>query len=546
MNKRGYTPRRSGKRGRRTKILLAVLAILVVAFILIAVPKNTIKLSEVDGITLTDAMGNTSPIHAFQFPLYVDAVNTSQPINRELAGNELKRFTITFTCGKDKIPYALYVDSRLDQKSMYFEIGQDFRKADLHYFNLIMNDPIFNTLYEHNKPPAVSIALDGKAESILPSDYQWHVRKADGSFRPSKTDYLKGHEAYSFKIGENSGLGFEYEAPPDGFHMDIFKDENLVESLDAMENAADILNEDGLYKCVLQLEWTRREDRGYYGTARYEFTLEADYPVRFDISATEIDPGELLVIRAHNIKPEDEMIVETDIDFEPASYQEGNSRIMLLPVSYLHKEDKSYGIRVASGDSSQDFTVYVRPKKFIIQYLTIDPNVAAATRNDKSAAEMQEKVYPLKPISDPVRYWEGEFIQPVEGGRVTATDFGKRRYVNNAPTSYRHNGLDIGQDEGTPVKASNNGRVLLAEYLIETGNTVIIEHGYGLKTWYYHMSQLNVKTGDMVKKGDVIGLVGNTGFSTSPHLHFSFSVNSVWINPMTMMEQGVPLDDGDD
>ena len=113
--------------------------------------------------------------------------------------------------------------------------------------------------------------------------------------------------------------------------------------------------------------------------------------------------------------------------------------------------------------------------------------------------------------------------------------------MNNSPTSYRHNGLDIGHDEGAPIVATNNGRVLIADFLIETGNTIIIEHGYGLKSWHYHLSELYVKTGDMVKKGDVIGTVGSTGFSTGPHLHFSFTINDVWINPITILEHGVPL-----
>ncbi|HBR01528.1 MAG TPA: hypothetical protein DD738_02840 [Ruminiclostridium sp.] len=173
--------------------------------------------------------------------------------------------------------------------------------------------------------------------------------------------------------------------------------------------------------------------------------------------------------------------------------------------------------------------------------MTIDTKVAAATRNEKSAKEIDEKLDPLKPVSDQEPYWSGKFLMPVEGGRVTEADFGKRRYVNNAPTSYRHNGLDIGQDKGTPVMASNNGRVLIADKLIETGNTIVIEHGFGLKTWYYHMDELLVKTGDRVIQGEIIGKVGSTGFSTSPHLHFSATINNVFINPVTLVEKGVPL-----
>jgi len=193
------------------------------------------------------------------------------------------------------------------------------------------------------------------------------------------------------------------------------------------------------------------------------------------------------------------------------------------------------------GEVTENFEVKVNDKEFTIQYLTIDPKIAAETRNDESAREVTEKIAPLRPVCDDVQYWEGAFIQPVEGGRVRPYDFGKRRYVNNSPTSYRHNGLDIGQDEGTPVKAVNHGRVLFADYMIGTGNTVIIEHGYGLKSWYYHMVSLNTKAGDKVEKGDIIGFVGSTGFSTGPHLHLAISVNDVYVNPMPFFEEGVPL-----
>ena len=542
MNGYQNSSSKPNKHSYGTRMLVAVLIILIVAFVLVAVPRPTLKLSEIDGITLSDLLGNSSPIiDKDSFSLYIDAVNSARSINKELAGQNLSVYTITYKSGSIKTQYNLYVDKSLNRKELFFENGSDFRKADTRYFDAILNNPVFDTMYEHNRPPVVSITLDGSTNSILPYNYEWQVKKVDQQFHPSKTDYLKGNKVYNFSINEKSNLGFDYESPPDSFHMDVYRGDVLTKSFESPENIANFLSEDGAYRCIMQLGWSKTDSRDYYGKATYEFELYADYPVGFEISGSEIDPGELLVIKATNIGTDEGLNIKTDIDFKPDGFQNGRTRVVLLPVSYYHKEDKTYDIQVSSGDCKQDFKVYVKPKEFTVQYLTIDTQVAAATRNEKSSAQMQDKVYPLKPISDPVQYWEGAFIQPVEGGRVTPADFGKRRYVNNAPTSYRHNGLDIGQDEGTPVKATNNGRVLLAEYLIETGNTIIIEHGYGLKSWYYHMSELKVKTGDMVKKGDVIGLVGSTGFSTAPHLHFSFTVNNVWINPITILEQGVPL-----
>ncbi|NLI38983.1 MAG: M23 family metallopeptidase [Clostridiaceae bacterium] len=544
MKRSQKTVKRRGIQRYGTRAVILTLLVLIAAFIIIAVPKPVLKLADIVEITLSDPLGNTSIISdKNSFSLYVDAINSARPINRELAGQNLKTYGLNFTLKNDHKQYKLYVDRALERKSLFVETESGLCKIGAEYFERILSDPIFDTLYEHNRPPRVSLTLDGSSNIILPSDYEWQMRKADGEFYPVKTDYLKGTDYYSFDINQDSVLGYDFEVQPDIFYLFIYRDNDLVmvQSLNQPDNIARLLDEDGLYNCIMQLEWNQDDGRDFYGKATYEFTLAADYPVRIDISAEEIDPGELLVIKASNIQPHEDLSIETEIDFKPNAFQEGNTRTVLLPVSYFHKENRSYSVKVSSGDVVKEFSVFVRPKEFIIQYLRIDPQVAASTRNEKSSIEIREKLYPLKPVSDPVRYWEGEFIQPVEGGRVSPEDFGKRRYVNNSPTSYRHNGLDIGHDEGAPIVATNNGRVLIADFLIETGNTIIIEHGYGLKSWHYHLSELYVKTGDMVKKGDVIGTVGSTGFSTGPHLHFSFTINDVWINPITILEHGVPL-----
>ena len=89
------------------------------------------------------------------------------------------------------------------------------------------------------------------------------------------------------------------------------------------------------------------------------------------------------------------------------------------------------------------------------------------------------------------------------------------------------------------IAAANNGKILFADFLQLTGNTVVIDHGFGLKSFYYHMDSLNVKEGDMVQTGDIVGTVGSTGYSTGPHLHYSLLVNNVFINPWTAFEHGI-------
>ena len=112
------------------------------------------------------------------------------------------------------------------------------------------------------------------------------------------------------------------------------------------------------------------------------------------------------------------------------------------------------------------------------------------------------------------------------------TDFAEIRFVNNEQSSSRHSGLDLAAPLGTEVKAPNNGIVTFSmEGLLSPGNTVVIDHGMGLFTSYYHLDNLNVEQGKKVKKGEKIGTVGTTGFSTGPHLHYAVSIYNTYVNP---------------
>jgi len=99
-----------------------------------------------------------------------------------------------------------------------------------------------------------------------------------------------------------------------------------------------------------------------------------------------------------------------------------------------------------------------------------------------------------------------------------------------------HAGVDIAIASGQPIKAANDGRVVLASNLYFSGNTVIIDHGLGLYTVYCHMSKLLVKRGSVVSRGQVVGLAGSTGLSTGPHLHWAAKINEARVDPLALLE----------
>ena len=127
--------------------------------------------------------------------------------------------------------------------------------------------------------------------------------------------------------------------------------------------------------------------------------------------------------------------------------------------------------------------------------------------------------------------WSGTFGLPLAGEMRVTAQFGQRRSYNGGPVASYHSGQDLGADKGVPVLAPMTGTVVLAEPLKVRGNAVILDHGLGVFTGFWHLSQIDVTVGQTVGRGEVVGLVGNSGLSTGPHLHWEMRVLNVPVDP---------------
>jgi murein DD-endopeptidase MepM/ murein hydrolase activator NlpD len=130
------------------------------------------------------------------------------------------------------------------------------------------------------------------------------------------------------------------------------------------------------------------------------------------------------------------------------------------------------------------------------------------------------------------RLWRGAFIRPVEGELSSA--FGLNRIINGKKSS-PHTGVDLDAEEGTPVSASNSGMVALVDELFFTGKSVILDHGWGLYSMYFHLSEVLVKKGERVETGTTLGRVGSTGRSTGAHLHWGIKMNGARVDPLSLL-----------
>ncbi len=163
---------------------------------------------------------------------------------------------------------------------------------------------------------------------------------------------------------------------------------------------------------------------------------------------------------------------------------------------------------------------------------------SAGTMNKKDALR-KEKIYVQSKMksSSPTPLWSGDWLVPTQG--TPSSPYGRKRWINGKWWG-QHNGSDIKAPTGAAIKASNSGRVVMSDYLPDLrGNCVVIDHGCNVFSTYMHMSKRDVKVGDEVARGEVIGKVGATGFVTGAHLHWEMRVGWEPVDPYQFTRAGL-------
>ncbi len=195
------------------------------------------------------------------------------------------------------------------------------------------------------------------------------------------------------------------------------------------------------------------------------------------------------------------------------------------------------GRRVTRNDAADTFRV-VNPE-YPTEDLIVDPKTM--TLLDPVKVNQEEAfVSGIMGKFTPERYWKGPFAEPMfspAGPVPLSSEFGTKRSINGVSTGWAHEGTDYEVDTGDPILACADGKVAYIGELGTRGKVVIIDHGWSVMTGYFHMFQQQVQEGQMVKKGQQIGLVGSTGFVTGPHLHVEVRVRNVTVEPLEWFQR---------
>ena len=240
-------------------------------------------------------------------------------------------------------------------------------------------------------------------------------------------------------------------------------------------------------------------------------------------------PGDIMVVTIKNITG----AVEGTFNGKKVYFNPSRESLKAIVGIDLSVVPGKYEMEISAAGNTMRRSVRVVKKKYGLQRLTLPKDMVELTPENEARVEReQHKMSAIWPNESEL-VWAGNFSNPLEGEIVT--QFGVKRIINKILKN-PHSGVDVSGKEGDPVHAPNNGIVTLVDDQFYSGNSVVLDHGQGIYTMFFHLSKILVNAGQKVKKGEVIALVGSTGRSTGAHLHWGARVQGAKVDPLELIK----------
>jgi murein DD-endopeptidase MepM/ murein hydrolase activator NlpD len=259
----------------------------------------------------------------------------------------------------------------------------------------------------------------------------------------------------------------------------------------------------------------------------------APAPVRVSTSASPIRPGSVVLLTIAVDRTAAALSVHA-FDREFPAFEIAPGRWQSLVGVDLDVAPAAYQVSVDAGpEGSTTHPLLVLPREFRTRMLKVDPTLVTPPPQEMDRVTREtELVRGLLDAPPTAKLWQGAFVRPVAD--PANSSFGTRSIYNGEPRT-PHTGTDFLSPTGRPVAAPNAGRVVLAGPLYFTGGTVIVDHGLGVVSLFAHLSAIDVREGEMVRKGAILGKVGATGRVTGPHLHWTVRISGARVDPLSLL-----------
>lgn len=376
--------------------------------------------------------------------------------------------------------------------------------------------------------------------NVKPSQAQWNYKNYSSSYVAADIAAMINTEVKEYRI--DGGFDIKFSLDPDYILLKIVNTaDGAVLYDDTYDNIKTLsFDQSAIILVEITADWYEDETRTYYGQAHYSFKTTVSAPAEFYLAKSEIDPGEFVVISAKNVSDPSKIIFnsEPSIEFEPKFYAEGDYVHALVPIK-MELANSSYIFSLTYGGVTQEMTLNIKPKNFITQSYQATTSIINNYYTDATIAAYNNEFKQITSTTASERLWKGSFANIIDIKKATIKlGFGHTRSIAGTSLSFRMSGVDYVCTGALDVFATNDGVVVYKDILDFSGYTVVIDHGWGLKSWYTHLSSSSVVVGDTVTRGSVIGVTGSTGFTATTGVNFGLTVFNIPVCPYKLFEDG--------
>lgn len=436
-------------------------------------------------------------------------------------------FKVTIATSVKSETYEYYFST--DTTANYFRAqnGMTYKIAEADAAQFITSE-YAESLYEQSAMPSLTLS---HTYDVTPDSAVWQYKNFTGEYVDSDVSELVSASVEAYDV--EGGIDLSFDIAPDNCNIVVSDLEGNV----VFDGSIDELSQFTLSvteQLTVDVEATWYEDpaRSFCGKLEYTFKSLVTAPAEFYLGLTTVDSGRFTAITALNVTKPENIVFSSTIDgaASPVFYEAGESTAVGMLAIPNDTPAGVYTLTMTYGGTTQETLLTIENEGVKTSNYTVNGTVVQTTRNDAALEKFELTAKELMSKGSSERRFSGSFLEGINGRILRG--FGRDVYLNGSSTpTYRNNGVDYEASAGTEVVACNSGEVVFAGVLDYTGNMVVIEHGYGLKTWYYNLGSYTVSVGDIVERGATIGTAGQTGFTGSLGAHIAMSVGQSFVSP---------------
>ncbi|MBE6551072.1 MAG: M23 family metallopeptidase [Ruminococcaceae bacterium] len=554
-NGTGYT-RKKKKKLRKWVVYLIVLVVLSIpAFIAYNFIKellsDNIEASQLVRVEFSYNGGEEVYESEEDLQRFADLINNAEHISdpaRDLA--EYKKMSLKVSKIAREFKYDIYLSDSAYDCLIVDDNGECYRIDKENAMKLLLMDEL-DYIYENPSLPSFTVLTDARKNKLVPYEYDWHYRIADGEYRTTEEKNEKAaEESDTIVISDDIKLSVDFDVAPDWLYIKLYNESGSV----IYEGSIDGIGSYGYDKDVklkgeITAKWyedtSGAEDaKKYHGNLKLCFNAIYDKAVSCELSSYSVNPGELVILKMVNGEEENFTIKSDIITTETIELFDYNgARYALIPIA-CENASGNKTIRVTSERGTENvLKLYVSSKEF--NALTVDSTKYGCTPSEynNSYASFKKLLASLDEEVIQEKLWSGIFVYPTSDKTTWIdTRFGAVWSVLGTNGKIRCPGIIYAANSsGERIAASNNGKIVFAGEHAYSGNTVVIDHGFGIKTVYYYLDSISVSVGDTVTKGQSVGTLGKSGYSTKNSVMFAVFANGVCINPYYPCANGIEM-----